>query len=218
MQIHYGVLDSEMVDLVVKKGARDRIVSIDLETKVIDRNFLTNEPILGISLSRRTSDIETEVYVLEEEGEEGEIRLLTKLDDYLKRVRPLIVIGFNHRGYDNVLLSTKERLTKGLWGIRDTLQRSYMLDIIHAARFVISEYDSTTPKILPLTKVIAHPLFSGLPLMRNKSILDPNIDKGKQIYELWKNNLDQFRRYAVGDSHDTLLLFEKIFHLDDMDK
>lgn len=217
MQIHYGDLDSQIVDWTVNNSARDRILSFDLETRVINGNFLNNETILGISVSRRTNRIENDVFVLEEESPQGEIRLLETFDDYLKKVRPLILVGFNHTGYDNVLLSTKMRNSpRILWGLKDSLSRCHMIDVMHTARFVIAEWDKTSPKMLSLAKVIEHPKFSALGLMKNKSLIDGLADKGQkgqQIYEMWKNYSEKFTRYALGDSHDTLLIFEKIFNL-----
>lgn len=215
MKIHYGNLDAEIVRWVMKNAGPERIVSWDLETRVIDGNFLNNETILGISVSRRINKVENEVFVLEEESPEGELKLLTKLDDYLNKIRPLIIVGFNHRGYDNILLSTKMRTMKnaGLWAVKDTLWRPHMLDVMHAARFAVAEWDGTTPKILSLAKVIDHPKFVNLSLKGAKSLIDDRGDKGTQIYEMWKNNQEKFRKYSEGDSHDTLLIFEEIFGL-----
>lgn len=209
----YEVMDRQIVNWAMQNGLKERIVSLDLETKVINGNFLSGETLLSATVSRRTGDVKTNVIVLEEETVSGEIELLTKLDDLLLKVRPVIVVGFNHRGYDNVLLTTKKRLLgkPGLWGIKDTLERAHMLDVMHAARFAIAEYENSSPKILSLAKVLEHPMFAKLPLKRTKSLLNGESDKGLQIYNLWKNDRGKFVKYAEGDAHDTLLIFEEIF-------
>lgn len=216
MQIHSGHVDAEIVRWIVKNAGTERIVSLDIETKVLEGNFLSDETILGVSVSRRLGNgIETKVFVLENETAETEAQLLIKLNEYLDAVRPLLVVGFNHRTYDNILLATKKRKNNldPCWSLMDYLERAYLIDVKHAARFAIAEYDGTRPRILSLEKVLNHSLFSDLPLRNEKGMLDSNKDKGPQIYEMWKNNQENFKRYAEGDSHDTLLIFEKIFHL-----
>lgn len=214
MTVGYESLDREVVDWAVRKGLRSRIVSLDLETKVVDGNFLANETVLSATISRRTGDVETTLYDLVEESPSGELSLLARLDELFLKIRPVIVVGFNHRGYDNILLSLKKKLLgkSGFWGIKDTLERAYMLDVMHAARFAVAAYDSTTPKMLSLAKVLAHPMFAKLPLKNAKSLVEQASDKGAQIYEMWKSDKARFRSYAEGDAHDTLLVFEQIFH------
>lgn len=209
----YEKMDEEIVKWAVKSGFKDRIVSIDLETKVTAGNFLSGETLLSASISRRLGDMKTDVIVLEEESIRGETELLSKLNELLLQVRPVIVVGFNHRGYDNVLLTTKKRLLAkpGFWGIKDTLERAHMLDVMHAARFAIAEHDGSSPKILPLSKVLQHPMFASLPLKQTKSLVSGDGDKGLQIYNLWKNDRETFMQYAEGDAHDTYLVFEEIF-------
>ena len=139
--------------------------------------------------------------------------LFSKLNDYLMTVRPLIVVGFNHRGYDLILLSQKLRKCGGfrLWGLTEMLYRCYHLDVMHVVRFAIARHDGTFPPILSLAKVIDHPMFSDLPLMRTKSIVTGSNDKGSKIYHMYLNNRQKFSQYATGDTHDTLLIFEEIF-------
>ena len=215
MQIHNGHVDEEIVNWVIRNAGMERVISFDMETKVLDGNFLSDEIILGISLSRRDGNkIETQLFSLENETEKGEVELLFKLDNYLQ-VRPLLVVGFNHRGYDNILLSTKRRKLTGnsCWAIKDMLERAQMIDVMHTARFEIARFDGTNPKILSLAKVLNHPLFADLPFKNEKWLIDSKKDKGDQIYEMWKNESEKFARYASGDSHDTLLIFEKNFKI-----
>jgi len=215
MKMHCGTIDNQVVDYVFGTDPA-RIVSIDLETKVIDGNFLDGERILSVALSRRlykNSDVETELFVLEEETNRGEKLLFSKLDKFMREVRPLITVGYNHRGYDLILLSQKLRKNGSfsLWGLTEMLSRCYQLDVMHAVRFAIAKYEGKFPRIFPLKDVINHPMFSSLPLMRTKSIVSDMGDKGNQIYGLYRNNQKKFSMYATGDSHDTLLIFEEIF-------
>ena len=112
MRPHCGNLEQKVVDYVLSNANPSRIVSIDLETRVHNGNFLDGERILAVSLSRRlkkNAAVENKLILLEEQTNRGEKMLFSKLNDYLMTVRPLIVVGFNHRGYDLVLLSQKLR-------------------------------------------------------------------------------------------------------------
>lgn len=211
----YEQLDTEVVAWATVNGYRGRIVSLDLESKVMDGKFLTGETLLSACVSRRVDKVETDVLMLQEESVQGEIELLNRLDELVLKIRPVIVVGFNHRSYDNILLSMKKRLQSGpgLWGIKDMLERAYMLDLMHASRFAVANHDNARPKMLSLAKVIEHPMFAHLQLMRSKGALIDGTDKGVQIYNLWKSDKNQFRKYAAGDSHDALLIFEEIFRL-----
>ena len=215
MRMHCGNIDNRVVDYVIDIDPA-RIVSIDLETKVINGNFLDDERILSVALSSRShknADIETELIVLEEETNQGEKLLFSKLDKFMRQKRPLIIVGYNHRGYDLILLSQKLRRYGGfrLWGLVEMLSRSYQLDVMHVARFAIAKYQGKFPRILPLKEVIHHPMFSSLPLMRTKGIISELGDKGNQIYDLYRGNQEKFSLYATGDSYDTLMIFEEIF-------
>ena len=216
MKPHCGNLEQKVVDYVLNNADPSRIVSIDLETRVHNGNFLDGERILAVSLSRRlkkNAAVENKLILLEEQTNRGEKMLFSKLNDYLMTVRPLIVVGFNHRGYDLVLLSQKLRKCGGfrLWGLSEMLFRCFHLDVMHVVRFAIARHDGSFPTILSLAKVIDHPMFSDLPLMRTKSIVTDSNDKGSKIYHMYLYNRKKFAQYATGDTHDTLLIFEEIF-------
>jgi len=216
MKPHCGNLDQKVVDYVLNKADPSRIVSIDLETRVRNGNFLDGERILAVSLSHRSqknAEVENKLILLEEQTNRGEKILFSKLNDYLMKTRPLIVVGFNHRAYDLILLSQKLRKYGGfrLWGLSEMLYRCYHLDVMHVARFAIARYNGTFPQILSLAKVIDHPMFSSLPLMRTKNIVTGSDNKGSKIYHMYLYNRKKFAQYATGDTHDTLLIFEEIF-------
>lgn len=214
MKEHYGHMDNAVVDWLRQKDNTDRIISFDLETKVIDGRFLNNERILAISIARLSGDeIETEIFTLKKEDDASEFDILQQFDDLLHEIRPLIVVGFNHRSYDAPLLAIKMRRSNkhSLWSIKDLLERAYLLDIMHAARFEIAKQDGTPPKILSLAKLLNHSRFSNLPLMRTKYLVSSGTDKGQDIYNLWKNNPKKFASYAIGDAYDSLLIFKELF-------
>lgn len=227
MSMHYGHLAQAVVDWVVENGQRERIAAIDLETKVVGGSrFLSNETILSIAVAHRksTGELCSEIYTLEEETHDAEVRLLRRLNDFMLDVRPMILLGYSLTSYDIPLLNLKLRDVsesgrgKGekiiFWGILDCIGRAFILDMKHPIRFEIAKYSFGNPKILPLDEVVNHERFHGLPLMRTKNLVpkgkDP-ADKGERIYQLWKNHRLDFERYAKGDVHDVLLIFEHLF-------
>jgi len=89
-----------------------RMISLDLETKVLDRHeMLTNETILSVNIARRTSGelthagTEVETIILSREDDESDKQLLEQLNDKLAGIRPLGVVGYALKGYDIPLLS-----------------------------------------------------------------------------------------------------------------
>jgi DNA polymerase elongation subunit (family B) len=216
MSYGYEALAKAVVDWIVSQGYNERILCLDLETKVLSRKeFLTNERILAISLARRIdTKVETEVLVLQEETDEAEESLIARFDEIVRQIRPLILLGYNVSSYDIPLLTMKLRmLPKPYWGIKDLLERSFILDTKYPVSFELANRDKTNPKIVGLDKVVNHPRFSHLPLMRSKNMLTLNgeIDKGVVIYELWKHQREDFVRYAKGDVHDVLIIFEELY-------
>jgi hypothetical protein len=48
--------------------------------------------------------------------------------------------------------------------------------------------------------------------MRSKNVLTSN-NKGQEIFELWKQSGEVFRRYAEGDVRDVFMIFVDMFKL-----
>lgn len=214
MSVHHGDLAQAIVEWVVKTGNLERIVAIDLETKILDvKGFLTGETVLCVSLARFVDgSIQNKVILLENENSESEAKLLAGLNEYLLEVRPLILVGYNLCGYDVPLLNLKLRQYPDpiCWGIEDTIDRSFHLDMKHPVRFELSRF-SGGAKILPLSQVVEHPRFKHLPMMRTKKLVPQNADnKGLAIYNMWKNDKRGFRAYAKGDVNDVMLLFDEL--------
>ncbi len=258
-----------IMDIIKSRGQWGRVVSLDLETKVLEGEFLSNERILAAGIAYREGEIVKHgVAMLDEETDESEFLLLKKVGSFFTQVRPLVLLGYNISGYDYPLISmklkqwgdhlathgenglefrvqslesrvprpkpqdtksetrdpglktldpgpkTKIRFPPEYWALKDALTRSYILDIMHVARFAIAKQDNTTPKYLSLEKVIGHPMFAEVPLMRKKHLAgEVKEEKGKKIYEMWKNKDPHLSEYLNADVHDTLLIAERLFQV-----
>ncbi len=106
------------------KNSWNRVISLDLETKVMNPGeFLANEPILSISFARRFSGkpmtgdgIEVRTLFLESEEGDSEKRLLVEFEQELEAIKPLGVVGYGIRNYGTILLSIKKgRYNLLLW-------------------------------------------------------------------------------------------------------
>ncbi len=194
-----------------------RVVSLDLETKVLDgdNGFLTGETLLAASLAwRETASVRTETFVLTEETQNDEWKLLGGLDSLLHGLKPLVLVGYCINRYDVPLLHLKTRKTpRPFWGIEDTTCRAFILDLKDPVRFAIAQYDGSSPRMVPLDLVLRHDRFSQLPLMRVKGLVEGGDRKTREeaIYQLWKHNREAFATYCKGDAHDALLIFEELF-------
>jgi DNA polymerase elongation subunit (family B) len=214
LRLNYGDLEKQVVEWIDETGNLDRILCIDLETKVLDGEFVTGERILAVSLGYMHGDsIESRVIVLRKDDDSSELELLREFDKFLLEVRPLVLIGFNLTGYDIPLLNMKLRKYSDdkLWGIADALGRCYVLDMKHPIRFELAKF-SGSPKFVSLRDVVNHQRFASLPLMRSKNVLT-STNKGQEIFELWRKNGSTFKNYAEGDTRDVLLIFLNIFKL-----
>jgi hypothetical protein len=212
LKLNYGDLENKVVEWIAETGNLDRVLCIDLETKVLDGEFLTNERILAVSLAYLVDDrIESKIFVLSRDDDESELEVLQQVDKFLLQARPLLLIGFNLTGYDIPLLNMKLRKYRDpkLWGITDAIGRCYVLDMKHPIRFELGKF-SGSPKFVSLKDVVNHKRFASLPLMRSKNVLTSN-NKGQEIFGLWKKNGDVFKNYAEGDARDVLAIFLDIF-------
>jgi hypothetical protein len=218
--MNYYDLSRWAVERVVSSGNRDRIVSLDLETRVVNGRFLSSELVLAASLSRRLDDgtIDSRVITLADENIESEGTLFRTLDKELRAVRPLVVVGFNVGSYDLPLLTTKlvdsrSRYGEIFWGVRDCCSRTLVVDLIDPVRFELAKFDGSTPKFVSLEQAVDHPRFDKLPLSRKKFLAGQGntVDKGTRICEMWKTRRSEFEEYALGDSHDVLLIFEDLY-------
>ena len=216
MNYHHGDLANAIIEWVVRTQNLERILALDLEAKVLEENgFLTNETILCVSLARfLNGKIQNKLILLKEEDSKSEAKLLAQLNDFLLETRPLVLVGFNLCGYDIPLLNLKLREYPNPihWGIKDTIERSFHLDMKHPIRFELAKYSNDGPKMFSLGKAVEHPRFKHLPLMRTKSLVSQTIgSKGLEIYNMWKSDKRNFTAYAKGDANDVLLMFKELF-------
>jgi len=227
--LNYDFLSRQMIETIEKENMQHKIISIDLETKVLDKNdFLSGERILAFGIVRRVGgEIKKKIIVLQEDTDEAEMKLLNEVGWCMGKIQPLVLLGYNIGGYDLPLLNIKLKwyenvlreknngqkssLPNEYWNFRDAIVGSYMLDMMYLLKFIIAEYDKTTPRYKSLDDVVNHPMYSHLPLLRRKGIAsgDCTQDKGKTIYELWKSKNPDFERYLEGDVVDVLVLMEE---------
>ena len=200
----------------VASGQLHRIISLDLETKVLSPDdFLTGETVLSAAIARFDGErVVSRIIILEDESPDAQNRFFTALNDEIQNVRPLVVLGYNVTGYDIPLLQMKlRRLPTPYWAVKDMIERAFILDLKYPIMFELAEYEGAKIKIRSLEDVVNHKRFSSLDLMRTKNILkdSPREEKGARIFRLWKADRDSFQKYALGDVVDTLKLFDEIY-------
>ena len=218
--MHGGDIAHTIISSVVEAGQRNRIISLDLETRVLGSPpmFLTGESILSFAWAYRSpAGLVTGIRVAENVSASGELRILLEINEILQALRPLVVVGYNYLGYDHPLLTFKIRRFEEsgacppLWGIRQVL-RTVSIDIIENIRFELARYASDgRARYVSLETALNHHHFKTLPLKRAKSLAGSKEQRGEMIYSLWKNDRNRFCEYALGDVHDTLLLSESLF-------
>ncbi len=224
-----------MMGLLKRTDSWNQVVSLDLETKVLAPDqFLSGERILAAGISYRVGkEIKSKVVMLENDTEQAELELLERLGHELYVANPLVLLGYNITGYDFPLLlmkikkyddwqkskaapGTRAQFSRDYWHLKDALTRSVIFDVMHAARYRIGRHDNVPPKYLKLSDVIAHSMFSGLPLKKCKGIAasDASESKGEKIFRMWKEKDPLLTEYLIGDVHDTLMIAEELFSKD----
>ncbi len=230
--LNYENMSKVIMDAVLKNGGAKRIISVDLETKIMTKDdFLTGERILAIGVAHLDSagKIAYNTFVLAEETDDAEAKLLEEFGKYCMNLRPLVLAGYNISGYDFPLLclklkwyethvkkkagDAKPNLPREYWALKDALTMTYILDLMHPLRYEIGKRDNTTPKYKSLAAVLAHEAYAHLPLMRRKGIADATdtMSKGERIYNLWREKNPSFVHYLEGDVHDTLMLAREMY-------
>ncbi len=216
MQNGYPKLAAAVVEWAFSQGYKDRIISIDLETKVLKPNdFLTNERVLSVAVARGVgSTVDTSLTILLDDSPEAEAILFQSVNELLAQIRPVIVLGYNISGYDIPLLQMKLRsLPRPYWAIKDAVERAFILDMKHPLMIELADFDGSQWKIRTLEEILNHPRFAPLPLSREKNVLrglDKN-EKGVKIFNLWKKDRIAFEKYALGDVVDVLSLFAELY-------
>jgi hypothetical protein len=118
-------------------------------------------------------------------------------------IKPLGVIGYGLRQYDlPLLIMKKQRYNLLLWKLIDMTESAIHVDLYHVLKY---------KRYKKLNQVLSPPEFAHLPLFRTKDIVTSDrLEKGKEIYRLWKHDKAGLKKYAEGDVHDLLLITESI--------
>jgi DNA polymerase elongation subunit (family B) len=201
--------------LKLLRKERHRVITLDVETHIPVRDmFLTGERILSVSLARRVSGefmsgegISVITIFLDDEGEESEKELLTKLNEALSEIKPLGVVGYGIRQYDIPLLVIKKeryykRCNLSLWGIVDATESAAVIDLYHILKY--RGYKK-------LEEVLSSQEFAHLPFKRTKHLVSADREKKREeVYRLWKEDRKTLREYSEGEVHDLLLIAEHL--------
>lgn len=225
--MNHADLQQTIVDCLVEGGIWHRAVSLDIEA---DLNTLDDpkKPVLSVSVSNREfGEVKTRNFILDSETQDSELKLVGQLGEFCESIRPLVIIGYNLNRFDLLILSLKIRqldrlfqttheYSSAYWALRETMGRSYFLDVIDPVRFAISDMDHTSPRMVSLENALQHKRFSHLPFIDSKEVAtrvqkERDLGRWEAIHYLWQSDRTAFKKYITGDSHDTLLLAEDLF-------
>jgi DNA polymerase elongation subunit (family B) len=208
----------EELNLTILKLLRNewnRVTALDIETHIPAHDmFLTDDWILSVSFARRASGkltkgegISVKTIFLDDENEEFEKELLTKLNEELSYIKPLGVVGYMIRQYDIPLLVIKKeryykRYNLSLWGIVDATESAAVIDLYHILKYMGYK---------KLEEVLSSQEFAHLPFKRTKHLVSADREKKRgEVYRLWKEDRETLRKYSEGEVHDLLLLAEHL--------
>jgi DNA polymerase elongation subunit (family B) len=205
----YEKLQIKLLKLLQKNW--NRVISLDIETHLSSPNhFLKDERILCISLARRISGnfiegngIETRTLFLQKEDDDSEKELLRNLDTVLLKIRPLGVIGYGLRQYDiPLLVMKKQHYNLLLWKLIDMTESAVHIDLYHLLKY--KGYKK-------LDQALLSPEFAHLPLSCTRNVVPTDrLEKGKEIFRLWKESREDLKKYTEGEVHDCLLIAEEL--------
>ena len=211
-------LSLKILEIIDDRELWYRVVALDLETKVLKKeDFLTGERILSVSIARRRSsgEINNIYFILAGETDDEEAELLHKLNDFLQKWKPLVIVGYGCRGYDLPLLTLKKehfyRKDIEFWGITNILRGSAHIELGELTRYIFLKKYNEERSFRDMSYVMKHEHFKDLPFKNTKDIYDfPKEQKGKEIYKNWKSGDEKFEKYLEGEAHDQLLIAERI--------
>ncbi len=193
------------------------MISLDLETIIHkQRDFLTNEPIIAVSVSYFKDSINTELFVAKNESIEEEENILIKSGNLISSLEPAIIIGYNHTGYDIPLLQMKLKshsIFSQLYKLKYYLATSYIVDMMYVVADYLYSYDGDY-RLRKLSEVVMHEAFSDLRLDRKKDlVIKEGKGVGEVIEDLWRSGSNDFVDYIRGDTRDILEIFFRLFPL-----
>ena len=205
-----------LVEKALEDFGNESVVSIDLETIIHSTgDFLTNEKIIAVSLSYLNgSQVETELFIARDDTEREEDRILLDFDRRISDLKPSIIIGYNHTGYDLPLLRMKmlkRGYSKQLWNLKKFASIAYCPDMMYVIADDLFSLDGDY-RLRKLSEVVVHPGYSELELQRNKYL---SIRSGQPVNEaieaMWKSEPENFKLYCSGDTADLISIFFYIF-------
>jgi DNA polymerase elongation subunit (family B) len=208
------VWNLKILRLLKNEWKDGKVIALDLETSAMDpNNFLTDELILAVSFAWRSSGepmeekgISVKTIFLDDENEESEKELLTKLNEELSDIKPLGLVGYGIRQYDIPLLVIKKeryykRYNLSLWGIVDATESAAVIDLYHILKY--RGYKK-------LEEALSSQEFAHLPFKRTKHLVSTDREKKHGEDRLWKEDRETLREYSEGEVHDLLLLAEHL--------
>lgn len=153
----------------------NRVIAFDLETNVVDQNFLTNERILAVGVARREwggllsrEVIITDILFLDLDND-AEFNLLLEFGKILAKIRPLGVIGYGMRQYDIPLLAIKKQYYgdrmkkyKEFWKLIDFLESAIRIDLYHILKYL---------GIRKFNEIFNSDIFSKIPVVKSKNLV-----------------------------------------------
>lgn len=209
-------IESLVKDIEARK-IWDRVIAIDLETDCRNKDFLSNERILaiGVAYFKEDKKINFQIFRLEEDSDESEVRLLQEFDEFLRLKHPLVVTGFHLRQYDVPLLALKKSYYSKkkivFWKIGNLIDNTFHFELSSYIQDYMKNRCDEKFQRWSLERLVNHKCFETLPLLRSKSVIENDVNKGEEIYNLWKNRNPIFEEYLKGDVHDPLILMHEIF-------
>ncbi|MEM0158587.1 MAG: hypothetical protein QXV22_01360 [Thermoplasmataceae archaeon] len=209
-----------IISKIVSEYGITRVLAVDLETLIRKQeDFLTGEQIIAASVAfvnESENIVKTEVFVSEGDGEPYEDQVLLSLDRFFAEFRPLIVIGYNHTGYDFPLLRIKmlrRSYNRQLWNLKYFLSTSYCPDMMYIIAYDLFRRTGDY-KIRKLSDVVVHPEYSNLQLMRAKvRVTSLGVPVNEAIERLWREKSPDFIEYCKGDVHDILVILRSLLSL-----
>ncbi len=192
--------------------SENAVLSFDIESLVNDGNFLSDERIISISYAYGFHEITSGLFFSAEDSDDAEKSLMKQFDSLLGRIKPALITGYNHTGYDIPLLVYKTRKYDDVkfWNIKKFLGTSYTIDMMYVIAEDLSgkgEY-----RIRKLKDAIKE--YGMESDLEKKSIVEiEGMDVGKAVRYLWKNDPEKLKEYSEGDSVAVMKIFNSIFRI-----
>ncbi len=205
-----------LIQKALEDFGNECVVSIDLETIIrTSKDFLTGERIIAVSLSHMVgSQVETEIFIARDDTDKEEDRILLEFDRRISELKPSVIIGYNHVGYDLPLLRMKmirRGYSRQLWNIKRYASISYCPDMMYVIADDLFSLEGDY-RLRKLSEVVIHPGYSDLDLQRNKFLsMRSGLPVNEAIEEMWKNEPENFKLYCSGDTADLISIFFYIF-------